>query len=100
MDKLSDLMVNHPPHYTSGTGIECIEAIEAQLTVEEFRGFLKGNVAKYVWRERHKGKDSLKKAQWYLDRLNKLDAAMAAADEIIDDAVRLDRRFPKVSYDD
>lgn len=99
MDKASD-MVNHPPHYTADGGIECIEAIEAQLTVEEFRGFLKGNVAKYVWRERHKGKDSLKKAQWYLERLNKLDAALAAANEIIDDSVRLDRRFPKVSYDD
>lgn len=99
MDKASD-MVNHPPHYTGDGGIECIEAIEAQLTVEEFRGFLKGNVAKYVWRERYKGKDSLKKAQWYLERLNKLDAALAAANEIIDDSVRLDRRFPKVSYDD
>ena len=97
MDKAFD-MVNHPPHYTEGT-IECIEAIEAQLTVEEYRGFLKGNLAKYVWRERHKGKDSLKKAAWYLDRLNKLDAALAIADAIIDDAVRLDRRYPGTSND-
>ena len=93
-------MVNHPPHYTGDGGVECIEAIEAQLTTEEFRGFLKGNVAKYVWRERNKGKDSLKKAAWYLDRLNKLDAIMAVADELIDDAVRLDRRFPRTSHDD
>lgn len=65
--------VNHPPHYTDGGGIECIEAIEAQLTVEEYRGYLKGNIAKYVWRERHKGEvQSLKKAQWYLDRLVQL----------------------------
>lgn len=98
MDTAPD-MVNHPPHYAGEGGIECIEAIEAQLTLEEFRGFLKGNLAKYVWRERHKGKDSLKKAAWYLDRLNKLDAAMAVADEIIDDAIRLDR-FPKAPYDD
>lgn len=98
MDKLSDLMVNHPPHYMGATGVECIEAIEAQLTVEEFRGFLKGNIAKYVWRERHKGKDSLKKARWYLDRLIKLDAAMAVADEIIDDAIRFDH-FPRTSDD-
>ena len=66
-------LVNHPSHYTDG-GIECIEAIEAQLTHEEFRGYLKGNIAKYVWRERHKGgTESLKKAQWYLDRLIELD---------------------------
>lgn len=93
-------MVNHPPHYVGDSGIECIEAIEAQLTAEEFRGFLKGNIAKYVWRERHKGKDSLKKAAWYLDRLNKLDAIMAVADDLIDDAVRLDRRYPRTSNDD
>ena len=61
--------VNHPSHYTDG-GIECIEAIEAQLTPEEYRGYLKGNVAKYVWRERHKGGiESLQKAQWYLTQL-------------------------------
>lgn len=65
--------VNHPTHYTDG-GIECIEAIEAQLTAEEFRGYLKGNIAKYVWREKHKGgTESLKKAQWYLNRLVSLD---------------------------
>tara|TARA_R100001460_G_scaffold30628_3_gene60439 strand:- start:2533 stop:3039 length:507 start_codon:yes stop_codon:yes gene_type:complete len=61
--------VNHPSHYNDG-GLECIEAIEAQLTPEEYRGYLKGNVAKYVWREKHKGGiESLKKAQWYLTRL-------------------------------
>jgi hypothetical protein len=66
-------VVNHPPHYTDG-GIECIEAIEAQLTVEEYRGYLKGNIAKYIWRERHKGgTESLMKARFYLDRLIELD---------------------------
>ena len=66
---LQEDLVNHPSHYTDG-GIECIEAIEAQLTEEEFRGYLKGNIAKYVWREKHKGgTESLKKAQWYLSRL-------------------------------
>ena len=62
-------LVNHPPHYTDGM-IECIDAIEAQLTPEEYRGYLKGNIAKYVWRERHKGgPESLMKARFYLDRL-------------------------------
>jgi hypothetical protein len=65
--------VNHPSHYVDGA-IECIEAIEAELTTEEYRGYLKGNIAKYVWRERHKGGiESLKKAQWYLERLIQLD---------------------------
>lgn len=61
--------VNQPEHYRQGM-IEAIEAIEAQLTAEEFRGYLKGNVAKYVWRERYKGGgESLRKAQWYLSLL-------------------------------
>jgi len=65
--------INHPSHYTDG-GIECIEAIEAALTNEEFRGYCKGNCMKYIWREKHKGgTESLKKAQWYLDRLIQLD---------------------------
>jgi hypothetical protein len=67
--------VNHPAHYTDGS-IECIEAIEAALTAEEFRGYCKGNNLKYTWRERRKGgTKSLKKAQWYLDRLIQLDEA-------------------------
>ena len=62
-------LVNAPPHYRQGD-IECIDAIRAMLTPEEFRGFVKGNVVKYCWRERHKGGDeSLAKADWYLGRL-------------------------------
>lgn len=59
--------VNHPSHYTSGH-IECIDAIRAALTDEEYRGYCKGNAMKYIWRERHKGQDeSLEKGNWYLD---------------------------------
>ena len=65
--------VDKPMHYAAGT-VECIDAIEAQLTPEEFRGYLKGNVAKYMWRERKKGgTESLKKANWYLNRLINLN---------------------------
>jgi hypothetical protein len=65
-------LVNHPPHYQGD--IECIEAIEAQLTAEEYRGYLKGNIAKYLWREKMKGgTESLEKAQWYLSRLIAFD---------------------------
>lgn len=64
--------VNHPEHYTQG-GIECIDAIKASMTREEFVGYLKGNCLKYLWRYRNKGKaqEDLKKAQWYLDKLVK-----------------------------
>ena len=66
--------VNHPSHSTDGGSIECIEAIEASLTREEYRGYLKGNIQKYIWRERLKGgTESLLKAQWYIDRLIQLD---------------------------
>lgn len=64
--------VNRPRHYTaSETGLECIDAIEAALTPDEFRGFCKGNALKYIWRERHKGKptEDLEKAAWYSNRL-------------------------------
>jgi hypothetical protein len=62
-------MVEHPPHYTQGK-VECIDAIESALTAEEFRGYCKGVVIKYCWRESHKGGDEdLKKARWYLNRL-------------------------------
>jgi len=63
-------MVNSPSHYASGN-IECIEAIEAQLTLEEFRGYLRGNCVKYLWRYKNKGnpKQDLEKSKWYLLRL-------------------------------
>ena len=61
--------VDRPLHYAAGS-IECIDAIEAQLSAEEFRGYLKGNIIKYLWREKHKGGvESLKKAKWYLNKL-------------------------------
>jgi hypothetical protein len=61
--------VNHPAHYTNGE-IECIDAIRAALTVDEFRGYVKGNVIKYAFRERMKGGDEdLAKARWYLSEL-------------------------------
>jgi len=64
--------VNHPEHYTQDGSIEAIEAIEAAMTAEEFRGFCKGNALKYIWRERLKGQDeSIAKAVWYLNRILK-----------------------------
>ena len=61
--------VEHPSHYCRG-GIECIDAIEASLGKDEFAGFLRGNIIKYVWRYKDKnGLEDLKKAQWYLNKL-------------------------------
>lgn len=41
-------------HYNKG-GIEVIDFIRDQLTPEEFNGFCKGNILKYVPRSNHKG---------------------------------------------
>jgi len=61
--------VNSPPHYGRGS-IECIEYIEDFLTEEEYIGYLRGNIAKYLHRWRYKnGIEDLKKAEWYLAEL-------------------------------
>ena len=62
--------VNSPSHYRQGN-METIDMIKESLTEEEFSGYLKGNILKYVCRYKHKGmplKD-LMKSQWYLERL-------------------------------
>ena len=58
--------VNSPNHYTKG-GIECIEAIKASMTPEEFSAYCKGCIIKYLWRYKNKGKpiEDLEKAQLY-----------------------------------
>ena len=63
-------MVNSPAHYMQG-GIETIDFIEAKLTPEEFRGYLKGNVLKYASRMGNKGSMRLDagKAAWYSNRI-------------------------------
>ena len=62
--------INHPAHYTHG-GIETIDFIQAKLTPEEFRGFLKGNILKYGSRIGHKDNDmqDAGKLAWYTSKL-------------------------------
>jgi hypothetical protein len=61
--------VNSPLHYTAGQ-IECIDTIEASMTPQGFKGFLKGNCIKYLHRyEKKNGKEDLLKCQWYLEQL-------------------------------
>jgi hypothetical protein len=72
-DEFKDTMdvVNKPAHYQGE--IECIECIKASMTYEEFKGYLRGNSFKYLWRYNRKknAMEDLQKAQWYLDRLQK-----------------------------
>ncbi len=65
---MSDV-VNNPEHYNQGS-IECIDAIKAMLSTEEYIGYLRGNSQKYRWRFRYKnGIEDLKKAEWYEKQL-------------------------------
>ena len=63
-------VVNNPSHYNTGN-IECIEAIEESMSSVAFKGYLKGNCLKYLWRYDYKGKqvEDLQKATWYLNKL-------------------------------
>lgn len=65
---MNDDAINHPPHYTHGK-MECITAIEG-LGLP----FHEAQVLKYITRWRHKhGLNDLRKAQWYLVRLMRLE---------------------------
>ena len=78
MDSQSPDLVNNPPHYKLGLGdYEVIDVIEAVLTPDEFRGYLKGNAMKYLMREQEKGTPALDMgkeiyySERYLDKLIK-----------------------------
>lgn len=62
--------VERPDHYNTGA-IEAIEAIRASMDADQYFGYLKGNVMKYLWRYDYKEKpvEDLRKADWYLNRL-------------------------------
>jgi Protein of unknwon function (DUF3310) len=63
-------VVNSPAYYKVG-GIETIDFIQAKLTPEEFRGYLKGNILKYTSRAGHKDDIAIDigKMVWYANRL-------------------------------
>ena len=63
-------LVHSPKHYNEGD-IECIDAMKAMLTKEEFVGFLRGNSFKYRWRFKYKDTPTqdLMKAKYYEDKL-------------------------------
>jgi hypothetical protein len=61
--------VNSPNHYKlAGLDVEVIDVIRASMSPEEFKGYCKGNVIKYVTRENKKnGMEDLRKAKKYLE---------------------------------
>ena len=63
--------VNSPSHYNHGE-IECIDAIASALSLDELKGFVKGNVIKYLWRANRKEKEieDLKKSAVVLGLFN------------------------------
>ena len=70
-------MVNHPSHYRikleEGQEIEALSVIKATLTVEEFKGYLVGNMIKYILRHKKKNKDEdLKKLCFYSEELKEI----------------------------
>ena len=69
-NKLDNKNVYQPSHYNSGE-VECIDAIKSSMTHCEYRGYLKGNAMKYLWRYDKKGKAEadLLKCHYYLSAL-------------------------------
>lgn len=66
--------IEHPKHYQSDAGIECIQAIAG--AVEHKVGMdavCTANIIKYLWRCEDKGGDQdIEKARWYLAYMIKL----------------------------
>lgn len=79
-------MVNHPAHYQSESGVECIEVTEPLV-------YALGNCVKYVWRHHDKGHsyEDLCKAAWFLDRVIETIGDRKLYDLI--NPVILDRRY-------
>lgn len=59
-------LVERPAHYNQGE-VECIDAIQAMLTPTEWRGYLRGQVAKYNWRlgSKDAAEQDARKLLWY-----------------------------------
>ena len=73
-------LVNSPSHYQLD-GMEVIDIIKAALTPEEYRGYLKGNDLKYIFREPYKGNpvQDVDKHIWYAQRYR--DALLEEGEE-------------------
>ena len=66
--------VNHPTHYTSGCGFECIEMMEMVFGKEAVFDYCILNAFKYIWRHKAKGgTEDIAKAEWYLEHSRTLN---------------------------
>lgn len=70
---VSNSLVDNPPHYQILPGVQAIDVIKATLSKEEFIGYCKGNILKYVLRANLKNKEEdLHKANKYSEYLNEI----------------------------
>lgn len=67
----NDVMVDHPRHYQSETGMEVLDVIEAfTFDLKGIEAWDTGNIIKYICRWKSKnGLQDLKKARWYINDL-------------------------------
>ena len=73
----------NPSYYKSG-GIELIDVMKAKLSPEEFKGFCKAIILKYICRaDKKNGLEDYEKAKCYMDTLveylQKLEASKNAS---------------------
>ena len=47
--------------------IQPLEFMMYNMSQEEFMGYIKGNITKYIWREKDSELEDLRKAQHYLE---------------------------------
>ena len=89
--------VNHPAHYNDGA-IETWDYIVDKLTTQELRGYVKGNILKYISREKNKDGDrDMRKAQWYL---NKFLEIIKPKENCKQNAGHLERKIRERLYED
>lgn len=87
--------VNHPTHYTSGCGFECIEMMEMVFGKEAVIDYCVVNAFKYIWRHKQKnGTEDIAKAEWYLKYASKLTEGglrrhLTAIDKMTDHITKL-----------
>jgi len=63
-------VIEFNPEHSKFGGVECIDAIKSSLSPEQFRGYLKASIIKYLWRhEKKNGLEDLEKADWFLRKL-------------------------------
>lgn len=66
--------VDHPAHYETGCGFECIDVLLETQGREAVMAFCLCNAMKYLYRRRMKnGAEDVAKARWYLDKYIELE---------------------------